>query len=206
MTINPDAEIRHLLDLMPASGRMMARLGADPRQSAVIESPFPLPWKPTRPISINFQLWAHLSRQQRDLLLLRTVSWVCNVQWFKPNLNQGMVVAGILGAGVELAQQDAVGIVLAGGLAAIGLRRVWQSNRRSEVELEADETAIRVAGRRGYTETEAARALAEAIEVAARLEGRSGLSFMELVRCQNLKAIAQLSPVGVPESLRQENV
>lgn len=205
MAINPDAEIRHLLDLMPASGRMMARLGGDPRQSAVIETPFPLPWKPTRPISINFQLWEQLSRQQRDLLLLRTVSWACNVRWFRPDLNQGMVVAGLVGAGVELAQQDAVGIVLAGGLAAIGLRRIWQSNRRSEVELEADETAVRVATRRGYTEAEAARALAEAIATAAQLEGRPGLNFMELVRCQNLKAIAKQSPEGVPDRLRQEN-
>ncbi|CDM93713.1 MAG: DUF3318 domain-containing protein [Limnospira sp. PMC 1291.21] len=188
--MNPDTEIRHLLDLMPASGRMMARLIANPRQSTVIQCEFPLPWKTTRPILINFDLWKQLSRPQRDLLLLRTVSWVTNVQWFKPDWNQGIVVAGIVGVGVQFMQQDAVGVLLAGGLAAIGVRRVWQANQRSEMELEADDIAIRVAARRGYEEAIAAAALAEAIEVVATIEGRRGLSFMELVRCQHLKAIA----------------
>lgn len=191
--MNPDQEIRHLLDLMPASGRMMARIKSNPRQSTVIEYEFPFPWKTTRPILINFDLWEKLSRPQRDLLLLRTVSWVTNVQWFKPDLNQAIVVAGIVGTGIQFMQQDAVGVLLAGGLAAIGLRRLWQANQRSEMELEADDLAIRVAGRRGYQEAIAATALAEAIEVVAQIEGRRGLSFMELVRCQHLKAIANLS-------------
>lgn len=188
--MNPDVEIRHLLELMPASGRMETRLTSNPRQSTVIKCEFPQPWKKTQPIFINFDLWKQLSRPQRDLLLLRTVSWVGNVQWFKPNLNQGIVVAGIVGAGVQFVQKDAVGILLAGGLAALGLRRIWQDNRGSEMEVEADQMAIRVAGRRGYTETEAATALAEAIAIVAQIEGRQSLSFMELVRCQHLKAIA----------------
>jgi hypothetical protein len=202
--MNQDVEIRHLLDLMPASGRMMTQLVSQPQQTTVIESPFPLPWKPARRIFINFDLWQHLSRPQRDLILLRTVNWLCNIRWFKPDLNQGIVVAGALGLGVEVWQQDVMGILLAGGLGALGVLRVWQGNHRTQMELEADELALRVSQRRGYDETLAAFALIEGIEAVAKLEGRTSLSFIELVRTQNLRVIANLSPIGVPNTVRQE--
>ncbi len=203
--MNQDSEIRHLLDLMPASGRMMTQLVSQPQQSTVIESPFPLPWKPARRILINFDLWQHLSRPQRDLILLRTVNWLCNIRWFKPDLNQGIVVAGGLGLILEVLQQDAAGILLAGGLGALGALRVWQGNHRTQMELEADEQALRVSLRRGYEEANAAIALIEGIEAVATLEGRTSLSFTELVRTQNLRAIANLSSIGVPGSVRQES-
>ncbi len=202
--MNQDTEIRHLLDLMPASGRMMTQLVTNAQQSTVINSPFPLPWKPRRQIFINLNLWQNLARPQRDLLLLRTVSWVCNIRWIKPEINQGVAVAGVIGAIAEISQQDAFGVVIAGGLTAFALTRIWKSNQSSQVELDADEMAIRVAERRGYTDTEAARALLEAIEQVAEIEGRTSLSFIELVRCQNLRSIANLSPVRVPNNIRQE--
>lgn len=199
-----DAEIRHLLDLMPASGRMMTQLVSKPQQKTVIESPFPLPWKPARRIFINFELWQNLARPQRDLLLLRTVSWVCNIRWIKLDINQGVALAGVVGTAIEISNQDAVGVMLAGGLAALGFAQIWKSNRSSQVELEADEMAIRVAGRRGYSEAEAARALLQAIERVAEIEGRTSLNFIELIRSQNLRAIAKLSPVGIPDQIRRE--
>jgi hypothetical protein len=69
-------------------------------------------------------------------------------------------------------------------------------------ELDADEAAIKVATRRGYNATEAAKNLLEGIEEAAQLEGRSSLNFTELIRCQNLKAMANLSPIGVPDAVK----
>ncbi len=81
--------------------------------------------------------------------------------------------------------------------------RIWRDNRSSQVELDADETAIRVALRRGYSEAEAARHLLSAIEAVAQIEGRS-LDFNELIRCQNLKAISGISAVGVPDSVRKD--
>ncbi|MDY7021727.1 MAG: DUF3318 domain-containing protein, partial [Cyanobacteriota bacterium] len=172
-----DTEIRHLIDLMPASGRMMTQLVSKPQQKAVIDSPFPLPWKPIRRVFINFELWQNLSRAQRDLLLLRTVSWACNIRWIKLDINQGVALAGLVGTVIELSQQDAVGVMISGSLAAFGLSQVWKSNRSSEVELEADEIAIRVAQRRGYTEPDAARALLQAIERVAEIENRTSLDF-----------------------------
>lgn len=205
MAMNPDFEIRRLLEVMPASGRMLTRLGSKPEQRLVIDSPFPLPWMRERPIWINFDLWERLSRPQRDLLLLRTVSWVMGVKWFKPNLYQGLVLAGLVGTLVEAVQFDAVGMIAGGALSAIAGTQIWRGNRTPERDLEADEAALVVAQRRGYNETEAARHLMAAIEAVAAIEARPSLSFTELLRCQNLRAIAGISGVGIPDRERPKD-
>ncbi|MGA7932719.1 MAG: DUF3318 domain-containing protein [Kovacikia sp.] len=202
--MNPDLEIRRLLDIMPASGRMTTKLVSKPEQSVVIDSPFPTPWIRERPVWINFDLWSRLPRSERDLLMLRSVSWLTGVKWFRPNLYQGIVLAGVIGAVVELVQADPVGIIVASGLSAIAGTQIWRNNRNPEKELEADEAALRVAQRRGYSETDAARHLLSSIQSVADIEGRPHLNFTELLRSQNLRAIAGLSPVGVPERLRRD--
>ncbi|MGL5879782.1 MAG: DUF3318 domain-containing protein, partial [Xenococcaceae cyanobacterium] len=117
---------------------------------------------------------------------------------------QGVVLAGLLGTVVEIVQGDVVGTVAAGALTAIAGTRIWRNNRSSQIEVEADEAAVRVAGRRGYAEAEAAQHLLSAIEAVAQMEGRPTLDFMELLRRQNLQAIAGLSSVGIPETLREK--
>jgi hypothetical protein len=198
--MEPNVEIRRLLDVMPASGRMTTKIVSKPEQTKVIEASFPLPWNQERPIYINFDLWRRLPKPQRDLLLLQMVSWLTGVRWFKPDIYQGVVLAGLLGGAIETAQSDIVGVVTAGGLSAIAAFRIWRTNKSQEAELNADAAAIRIAQRRGYSQTEAAQHLLTAIETVAKIEGRSGLNFTELIRCQNLKAIAGLSNVGVPKS------
>ncbi len=141
-----------------------------------------------------------LTKPQRDLLLLQMVSWLTGVKWFKPDIYQGVVVAGLLGGLVESTQSDVVGVAIAGGLSAIAALRIWRTHKSPESELNADTAAIRVAQRRGYSEAEAAEHLLSAIESVAKIEGRSGLNFNELIRCQNLRAIAGLSAVGVPKN------
>jgi hypothetical protein len=42
------------------------------------------------------------------------------------------------------------------------------------------------------------------IETVAQLERRPSLDFTELIRAQNLKAIAGLSAVGVPDTVKQD--
>jgi hypothetical protein len=68
----------------------------------------------------------------------------------------------------------------------------------------ADEAAIRIAQRRGYTESDAAHHLLSALDAIAEIEGRPSLNFTELLRCQNLRAIAGLSTVAVPDRLIKE--
>ena len=201
--MNLESEIRRLLDVMPASGRMLTKIVSKSQQSRIIDAPFPMPWNwDSRPIYINFDLWRRLSRPQQDLLILRAVSSLQGIKWFKPDLYQGVALVGLLGLTVELLQGDAIGTIATGGLSAIAASQIWRSNRSVQRQLDADEAAIQVALRRGYTEAEAAAHLLSAIETAAQLEGRPSLNFTELIRCQNLRAIANLSPVGVPESIK----
>ncbi|WP_427161268.1 DUF3318 domain-containing protein [Aliinostoc sp. HNIBRCY26] len=192
-------EIRRLFDVMPASGRMTTKIISKPEQPRVIDVSFPFPWNRERPIYINFDLWGRLSKPQRDLVLLQKVAWLTGVRWFKPDVYQGVAVAGLVGALVELSQSDAVGVAVAGGLSAIALVRIWGTNKSQESEINADLAAIKVAQRRGYTETAAAQHLLSAIETVNKIEGNSTLNFIDLIRCQNLRAIAGLSPIGVPE-------
>ncbi|MHC5741631.1 MAG: DUF3318 domain-containing protein [Nostoc sp.] len=198
--MEPNVEIRRLLDVMPASGRMTTKIVSKPEQAKVIDASFPQPWNQARPIYINFDLWRRLPKSQRDLLLLQMVSWLTGVKWFKPDIYQGVVLAGLLGGILEAAQSDVVGVAVAGGLSAIAAFRIWRTNKSQESELNADAAAIRIAQRRGYSEVEAAQHLLSAIEAVAKIEGRSSFNFTELIRCQNLRAIAGLSPVGIPES------
>ncbi|MDZ8136000.1 MAG: DUF3318 domain-containing protein [Nostoc sp. DedQUE04] len=200
--MEPNVEIRRLLDVMPASGRMTTKIVSKPEQAKVIDASFPQPWNQARPIYINFDLWRRLTKAQRDLLLLQMVSWLTGVKWFKPDIYQGVVLAGLLGGFLEATQSDVVGVAVAGGLSAIAAFRIWRTNKSQESELNADAAAIKIAQRRGYSEVEAAQHLLSAIEAVAKIEGRSGLNFTELIRCQNLRAIAGLSPVGIPESYK----
>jgi Protein of unknown function (DUF3318) len=198
-----ESEISRLLDVMPASGRMLTKIVSKPQQSKVIDTSFPMPWnRDSRPININFDLWRRLSRPQRDLLILRTVSILTGVKWFKPDIYQGIALAGLAGTLVEAIQVDAIGILVAGGLTAIAANQIWRSNRSVQRELDADEAAIKVALRRGYTEVEASQNLLSAIEAVAEIEGRPSLNFTELIRTQNLRAIAKISGVGVPETVK----
>lgn len=202
--MNLNSEILRLKDVLPASGRMLTKIVSKPQQSKVIDFEFPSPWQAgSRPININFDLWSNLTIGQRDLLILRTTSWLTGVKWFKPDVYQGVTLLGLVGTIVELTQGDGVGIVVAGGLTAMAATQVWRNNRSSQREIEADEAALKVAQRRGYTATQAAENLLEAIDEVAKLEGRASLNFTELIRSQNLRAMANLSPVGVPEKVRK---
>ncbi len=200
----PESEIRRLLDVMPASGRMQAKIVSKPEQSQVIDSPFPQPWAQERPIYINFDLWRRLPQAQRDLLILCTVSWLIGIKWFKPDLYQGVVVAGILGSITQIMQGDAVGVVVATGLAAFAGSQILKENRSTQSLLSADEAAIKIAQRRGYTEVEASEHLLSAIEAVAKLEGRPSLNFTEVLRSQNLRAIAGLSSLSVPDAIKRQ--
>lgn len=183
-----ELEIRRLSELMPASGRMLTDIISQPKQSKVIDYKFPRPWeRGDRIIAINFELWQELPQPQQDLLLLSVVCRLSNIRWFKPDIYQGLTVLGLGGVALQLWQKDAVGLVVAASLTAIAANQIWQSYRSTEREVEADETAIKVAGRRGYNTIDAANFLRLAIEKTAQIENRNGLNFTELMRCQNLR-------------------
>lgn len=201
--MNPDPEIRRLLDVMPASSRMITKITNQLEQPTVLDCRPGLPWSQERPILINFDLWGQLSEPQRDLLILSTVQWLTASNWLKPNLYLGLALAGVVGAIAELVQGDVIGFAVAGGLSALAGTQIRRINRGLQLQLEADEAAVHVAQRRGYSEAEAAQHLFSAIQAVARLEGQAQPTFDQLIRCQNLRAIAGLSKTSVPETLKE---
>ena len=201
--MNVESEIRRLLELMPASGRMLTKIISKPQQSKVIDAPFSPPWnRNSRPIYINFDLWWQLSKGQRDLLLLRATTSLIGIKWLKPNLYQGITAAGLVGLVVQTAQGDILGMIASGGLTALSSYQIWRSNLSVQRELDADEEAIKIAFRRGYNSVEASKNLLDGLKASSQLERRFSLSFTELIRCQHLKELANISPIGVPDMVK----
>jgi hypothetical protein len=203
MEIDPEGEIRRLLDIMPASGRMGAKITSQPAQPQVIVYRMSRWGGQAQPIEINFGLWGQLPLPQRDLLLLAAVSWLKVSTWWKVDLYQGAGVAGLISFLVELAEGDVIGLVAAAGLSAIAATQAWRTTRGLRVILDADQTAIQVAKRRGYSEPEAAQHLLKGLQAVNHLEGHPRLSFNDLIRTQNLRAIAGLTPIGVPSEFME---
>jgi hypothetical protein len=179
---------------------MATRITCKSDCEGVISSTPLLPWAATSQITINPKFWMQLSVANRDLLLLREVSWRQQAKWFKPGTYQAIAVLSTIGGIVELVQGDTVGIAIGIMLTTIAVEQVRRKNRGTQIQIEADNEALRIAERRGYSEVAAAKGLLEAIQAVAKLERRSSMEFAELVRCQNLRAIAGLSSVNVPAS------
>lgn len=200
--LSADLEFRRLQDLMPASARMTTKLlSSQPGQSAILS--YQRPWfsNQTRIIRIHLPWWLQFPVPQRDLLLLHAVSWQKQSQWLKPSLYQGIALVGLVIGGIEGLQQDALGVTAAIGLSAIAVSQTWRHSQGVQLDLDADQNALEIAQRRGYSEVEAVHHLLEAIALSAQLEGRDGLSFNELIRVQQLKTVLGVGVVGTSEPM-----
>lgn len=198
--VNPNAEINRLRELMPASARMKTKLTLNDRQMDVIQAEFPVPWRQTHAVSMNLHLWQQLDQPERDLLFLHTVCWVTLANVLKPSWYQAMAGAGLVGGALELVQGDAIGVIAAGGVTALAAWQIWRGVKGPAMDIAADDKAVQVAQRRGYSQTDAATALIRAIEAVPPLEGRRVLTVNELMRCQNLRVQTGLSEAPIPES------
>jgi hypothetical protein len=194
---NAAKEILRLRDLLPASWRMSTEIkgGRDPAQ--VIASKPIAPWKSSTTVYINFGLWFQLSEAQRDLLFLREVSWRQNSKWFKLETYQLATLAAVIFTIPEVVQFDPAGMSLGFLFTTVAVKQVLKQAKSNKVQIDADNEAIAVAKMRGYTDINAARSLLDAIKTVAKLENRGAPDFVDLVRCQNLRAIGGLSSVGV---------
>jgi Protein of unknown function (DUF3318) len=195
-----DQEILRLLDLLPASWRMSTKIMPTSDCAEVIHSSPLLPWANSTQITIAQKLWMQLGVANRDLLLLREVSWRQQSKWFKPGTYQSIAALSTIGGIIQLVQGDTVGIAISIMLATISVEQVRRKGKGTQIQIEADNEALRIAQRRGYSEVTAAKSLLEAVQAVAKLEGRSSMEFTELLRCQNLRTIAGFSSVQVPSS------
>ncbi len=198
--MNINEEIARLRDLLPASWRIATSIKSKPEQIEPISSLQILPWAKGAQIGINFRLWRQMPEAERDLLLLHEVSWRQQTKWLQVGAYQGIAATALAGGIVEAVQGDVTGMAIAILLGTIGINQILRSNKSSQIRVQADMEALEVAQKRGYGEAEAARALLEAIPDAARLTGRNTPEFTELIRCQNLRAIAGLSKNTVPNT------
>jgi hypothetical protein len=196
--MNSSQEILRLQDLLPASWRMKTTIKSKSDQEVVILSTPILPWASMVQVTINFRLWSQLNETHRDLVVLREVGWRQESKWLKLGVDQSLALLAICGGAVELVQGDVTGIAIALLLGTVAINRIWRKNQGSQIQIEADLEALRAAQRRGYTKETGAMALLDAISAVAKLEERYQPDFTELVRCQNLRAIAGLSKVDVP--------
>ncbi len=199
--MNINEEIARLRDLLPASWRMTTSIKSKPEQPEAISSLQVLPWKKGVQIGINFRLWRQLAEAERDLLVLHNISWRLQTKWLQTGAYQGVAAMSLAGGIVEAVQGDVTGIAIAILLGTIGINQIVRGNKSSQVQVQADNEAIEIAQKRGYGEAEAAKALLEAIPATARLMGRNTPEFTELIRCQNLRAIAGLSKIPIPDSV-----
>lgn len=199
--MNINEEISRLRDLLPASWRMTTSIKSKPEQLEAISSSQILPWTKGIQIGINFRLWRQLAEAERDLLVLHNISWRLQTKWLQTGAYQGVAAMSLVGGIVEAVQGDVTGIAIAILLGTIGINQIVRGNKSSQVQVQADNEAIEIAQKRGYGEAEAARALLEAIPAAARLMGRNTPEFTELIRCQNLRAIAGLSKTPIPDGV-----
>ena len=199
--MNINEEISRLRDLLPASWRMTTSIKSKSDQPEAISSSQILPWTKGVQIGINFRLWRQLAEAERDLLVLHNISWRLQTKWLQTGAYQGVAAMSLVGGIVEAVQGDVTGIAIAILLGTIGINQIVRGNKSSQVQVQADNEAIEIAQKRGYGEAEAARALLEAIPAAARLMGRNTPEFTELIRCQNLRAIAGLSKTPIPDGV-----
>jgi hypothetical protein len=195
--MNINEEIARLRDLLPASWRMNTSIKSKPEQNETISSLQILPWAKGAQVGINFRLWRQLPEAARDLLVLREVSWRQKTKWLQTGAYQGVAAMALVGGVVEALQGDVTGIAIAMLLGTVGINQILRGNKSSQVQVQADNEAIEIAQKRGYSETEAAKALLEAIPAMAKLMGRNTPEFTELIRCQNLRAIAGLSKTTI---------
>ena len=188
--MNINSEISRLLDVMPASGRMLVKIVSKSGQSEVIKIPFPFLWnRNNRLIYINFGLWCQLAEGQRDLLILRIIFHLTDIYSFKLNLNQIILLFGVLELFVKAIQQDTLGVSVFGILIIIFMRQFWYGNRSIQKEIDIDKDTIKASVKRGYTKSNAAKNLLEGIENIAKLEGHSLLESKYLIRLEYLQSL-----------------
>lgn len=182
-------EIQRLRDLLPASLRPL--LQVKPflvPMDALIKVKRAAPWRPDGTVLIEFGRWQRIPQPQRDILFLREVGWFDNRNWLRPGLYQIITAIGGVAAVGELVGQNFFSVILAGGVAGLAARQVWQDMNSETAELDADEFALRRAQYRGYDRREAARLLAAALESTLQVD-KADISIT--LRLQRLQAIAR---------------
>jgi Protein of unknown function (DUF3318) len=118
-------------------------------------------------IQIDLAKWENLAIDQRNLIFWHEVARIQNDTIPKEGWEMAALAIGLGGAVGELWVQDGLLLILALGLCGISGYRLWQKNNGDRVLQEAiaaDEKAIALATRFGYTLPNAYKSLGSALK------------------------------------------
>ncbi|MDJ0582254.1 MAG: DUF3318 domain-containing protein [Crocosphaera sp.] len=118
-------------------------------------------------IQIDLAKWENLAIDQRNLLFWHEVARIQNDTIPREGWEMAALAIGLGGAVGELWVQDGLLLLLALGLCGISGYRLWQKNngeRKLKESIEADEKAIALATRFGYTLPNAYKSLGSAFK------------------------------------------
>lgn len=118
-------------------------------------------------IQIDLTKWENLAIDQRNLLFWHEVARIQNDTIPREGWEMAALAIGLGGAVGELWVQDGLLLILAVGLCGISGYRLWQKNNGEKTfkeSIEADEKAIALATRFGYSLPNAYKSLGSALK------------------------------------------
>ncbi|MBC7972773.1 MAG: DUF3318 domain-containing protein [Verrucomicrobia bacterium] len=119
-------------------------------------------------IQIDMVKWEQLATDQRNLLFWHEIARIQNDTIPRDGWEMAALAIGLGGAVGELWVQDGLLLLLALGLCGVSGWRLWQKNNAEKTMkevLDADEKAIALATRFGYTLPNAYKSLGSALKV-----------------------------------------
>lgn len=118
-------------------------------------------------IQIDLGKWENLSLDQRNLMFWHEVARIQNDTIPKEGWEMAALAIGLGGAVGELWVQDGLLLILALGLCGVSGYRLWQKNngeKTIQAAIDADEKAIALATRFGYSVPNAYKSLGSALK------------------------------------------
>ncbi len=144
-------------------------------------------------IQIDMVKWEQLATDQRNLLFWHEVARVQSDTIPKDGWEMAALAIGLGGAVGELWVQDGLLLLLALGLCGVSGWRLWQKNNTEKTlkeTLDADEKAIALATRFGYTLPNAYKSLGSALKVLIEQSSKKRLRSKYEARLDSLKKSA----------------
>lgn len=166
-------------------------------------------------IQIDLAKWDQLAIDQRNLLFWHEVARIQNDTIAKDGWEMAALAIGLGGAVGELWVQDGLLLILALALCGVSGWRLYQKNnseRNLKEAIEADEKAIALATRFGYTLPNAYKSLGSALKVLIEQSLKKRQRNKYEVRLQALKKSAAKakskvkSPASKETSFQTENI
>ncbi|MGL5059319.1 MAG: DUF3318 domain-containing protein [Microcoleus sp.] len=165
-------------------------------------------------IQIDLIRWETLATDQRNLLFWHEVARIQNDTIARDGWEMAALAIGLGGAVGELWVQDGLLLVLALGLCGVSGWRLYQKNngeKSLKEAIEADEKAIALATRFGYTLANAYKSLGSALKTLIEQTSKKQQRAKYEARLQALKrnaakAKAKVKPLGRETTSQSENI